>query len=121
MDNRGRSIAEEWFGGVGSKDKARVMRILDYLVWQSRSEWKRPQFDQLHGHVAQMGEIILKVIGGVQTRLVGFFDDRRMVFTIVLVVTKKEPNYSPRDWQQISVKRMNEVKANSGCADEWYP
>jgi hypothetical protein len=67
------------------------------------------------------GEIILKVVGGVQTRLVGFFDDRRMVFTIVLVVTKKEPNYMPRDWQQISVKRMNEVKANSGRANEWYP
>jgi hypothetical protein len=121
LDNRGRSIMKEWFDGVGSKDKARVLRILDYLVWQPRSEWRRPQFDQLHGPVAQMGEIILKVIGGVQTRLVGFFDDKRMVFTIVLVVTKKEPNYLPRDWEQISIKRMIEVKANSRCADEWYP
>ena len=121
MDSRGRSIATVWFDEVGSRDKARVVANLDYLIWKPRSEWRRPKFDQLHGPVAQMGEIILKIIGGVQTRLIGLFDTDRMVFTIVLVVTKKERNYLPRDWEQISVRRMNEVKANSGCADEWYP
>lgn len=121
LDSRGRSVATVWFDGVGSKDKARVLRILDYLVWQPRSEWKRPHFDKLHGPVAQLGEIRVGLIDAVQTRLIGFFEAERMVFTIVVVITKKERNYLPRDWEQISIRRMNEIKANSGSANEWYP
>lgn len=121
IDVRSRSEAGAWFDALGSKDKARVMRILDYLVFQPRSEWKRPHFDQLHGSTAQMGEIRLNKIEGVQTRLIGFFDSVRMVFTIVVVVTKKERNYSPRDWESIASKRMSEVRSNSERADDWYP
>ena len=106
---------------MSSKEKAKVLRKLEYLVGQPRSEWKRPNFDQLHGNAATLGEIILKKISGMQTRLIGFFDEARGIFNIVLVVTKKEKQYEPKQWVEVALSRMKDIKINPERANDWYP
>ena len=98
-----------------------MLRKLEYLVDQPRSEWKRPYFDQLHGNAATLGEIILKKVGGVQTRLIGFFDDTRGIFNIVLVVTKKEKQYEPKQWVEMALSGVKDIKINPERANDWYP
>ena len=94
---------------------------LEYLVDRRRDEWKRPEFDALHGAAKGLGEIILKKIDGVQTRLIGFFDEQRSIFNIVLVVKKKQSQFEPRDWEEIAQKRKKEILTNPEKANDWYP
>lgn len=121
MDARSRVEAVVWFASITSKDKAKVMRKLEYLIDQPRSEWKRPNFDLLHGNAASLGEIILKKIGNVQTRLIGYFDESRGIFNIVLVVTKKQGQFHPKQWVEIALGRMKEIKISPERAIDWNP
>jgi hypothetical protein len=98
-----------------------VLIKLEYLVYQPRSGWTRPRFDLLHGAAATLGEIILKKVGGVQTRLIGFFDEARGIFNIVLVVKKKSKQYDPKDWIESALSRAKEIKANPERANDWHP
>jgi hypothetical protein len=105
----------------GRNDQAKVLRMLEYLVDRRRDEWKRPHFDLLHGPAKGLGEIILKKIGGVQTRLIGFFDQQRSIFNVVLVVTKKQSQFDPRDWIYTSHSRKKDILINPEKANDWSP
>ena len=98
-----------------------MLRKLEYLVDQPRSEWTRPRFDLLHGAATTLAEIILEKVDGVQTRLVGFFDEIRGIFNIVLVVTKKGKQYDPKHWAEVALNRAKEIKTNPERANDWYP
>src|SRR5262245_45290110 len=98
VDVRGQSEIGKWHDSLLAADAAKVQIRTWYLLNQPRADWKRPYFDALHGTVSGFGEIILGKIGGVQTRLVGYFDCEPSSFTVVCAVTKKQRKYSPIDW-----------------------
>jgi hypothetical protein len=121
VDVRGQSEIGKWHDSLSAADAAKVQIRIWYLLSQPRINWKRPYFDALHGAVSGFGEIILGKIGGVQTRLVGFFDCEPSSFTVVSVMTKKQRKYSPQDWQKISIRRRKEIECDSRKAHEWIP
>lgn len=111
-----------WFNSLRLKAQAKVQIKIEYLIAQPRENWIRPRFDLLHGDAVPLGEIILKEIDGKQTRLIGFFDkSHRARYTIVTVVTKKQNVYTPKDWKDISLRRMREIELNPERANEWIP
>ncbi len=122
VDIRGEREVAVWFEGIGPEDQASVLTALEQLAKVERDYWRRPQFDTLR-KMDGMGEVILGKVGGVQTRLVGFFGPKsnRHVFTIVLVVTKKMNVYEPKDWEKTALRRRQECEEEKGRADVWYP
>ena len=114
-------MVAEWYEGLGAKDKASVLVKLEYLIAQPRENWIRPRFDLLHGTASGLGEIILKKVGMVQTRLIGYFDGARSVFTIVLIVTKKGKQFNPKEWEAVAQDRKKDIQTNPEKANDWNP
>jgi hypothetical protein len=115
----GRDDVRAWYAQLSPGDRAKVLNLLQYLRSQPRDKWMRPDFDQLGGKCAGLGEIRCK-IGGVQHRLVGCFGPGRMNFTVQVLVTKKGRVFNPRNWESIAVQRNNDVATTVGCADAWF-
>lgn len=116
----GKRELSQWFGELSDDDAATAQVALEFLSQTERTNWRRPKFDVLHNS-GGLGEVILGKVGGVQTRLVGFFGPGPYMFTVVLVVTKKEKNYSPSDWIKIAKKRRLECQSDSGRMNVWVP
>jgi hypothetical protein len=111
-----------WYESLRLKAKAKAQVKIEYLIDQPRENWTRPRFDLLHGDAIPLGEIILKEIDGKQTRLVGFFDKfHRCRYIIVTVVTKKQKIYTPKGWEDTSLRRMREIELDPRRANEWIP
>jgi Phage derived protein Gp49-like (DUF891) len=113
----GRDDVREWHAQLSPTDRAKVLTILQYLRDQPRDKWMRPDFDQLRGKSAGLGEIRCK-LSGVQHRLIGCFGPGRMNFTLLVVVIKKGRTFEPRDWEKIAV-HSRDVVADPRCADAW--
>lgn len=122
VNGRGQHELTDWFEGLPPNDQAAVVVALEQLLILERDYWRRPQFDTLHD-MDGMGEIILGKVSGVQTRLVGFFGPKRVrhVFTVVLLVTKKQRVYSPRDWEKTALRRKGECEQDEAKAHVWNP
>jgi hypothetical protein len=114
----GRDDVQEWYRALKAADRATVLSVLQYLRDLPRDDWGRPDFDQLHGKCAGMGEFRFK-FGGIQQRLIGYFGPRRMSFTILLPVQKRGRSFDPRDWENSALRRKAEVEADSGCTNVW--
>jgi hypothetical protein len=114
----GRDDVREWYAALRAAERATVLNALQYLRDLPRDGWGRPDFDQLHGKCAGMGELRFK-FGGVQQRLIGFFGPWRMSFTILLPVQKRGRSFDPRDWENSALRRRAEVEADSGCTNVW--
>jgi hypothetical protein len=121
VDVRGQSVIGKWYDSLSASDAAKVQIRTWYLLNQPHANCTRPYFDSLHGTVSGFGEIILGKVGGVQTRLVGYFDCEPSSFTVVCVVTKKQRKYSPHDWQKVSIRRRKDIECDSWKAHEWIP
>ncbi len=111
-------MLSRWFERLSDDDQAKVLTRLEYLGAKQRGEWKRPYFDILKG-MDGMGEIRFNRILGVQTRLIGYFGPNRKKFTVVLVVTKKQNIYSPKQWEKTALQRKKESE-KGGASKEWY-
>lgn len=121
VDSRGAVIAKDWLDGLRMKERAKVVSRLEFLAYQPRSNWRRPDFDQLKGQVKGLGEIRIRNLAGQETRLIGFFDEIRWTFVIVLIVTKKGHQYNPKSWEEVALSRVKEVRLDGSRASDWYP
>lgn len=110
----------DWFNGLPDKKQAEVFTMMEFLEASSRADWKRPRFDLL-SDMDRMGEIRVGKINGVQTRLIGFFGPNRHEFTVVLVVTKKGRNYTPKGWEATAKKRRQECLSDRRKCRAWDP
>jgi hypothetical protein len=115
----GRDDVRQWYGALSPADRATVVNVLQYLRDRPRDDWLRPDFDQLHGKCAGMGELRFK-FGRVQNRLIGCFAPFRMSFTLLLPVLKRGRTYDPRNWENTAISRKAEVEADSGCTNVWF-
>jgi hypothetical protein len=122
IDGRGGRELTDWFEALTPENQASVLTSVEHLAKVERDYWKRPQFDTLRS-MDGMGEIILGKIGGIQTRLVGFFGPTRTrhLFTVVLIVTKRMQVYSPKDWENVSKRRRDECEINEDRTYVWHP
>jgi hypothetical protein len=116
----GEKELSDWFENLSEEAQAAVLVAMEYLQDVPRHLWVRPRFDLLH-KMDGMGEIRLGKKDGVQTRLVGYFGPDQLTFTIVLVVTKKDKNYTPKDWKKIAKKRRKECDEDGERVNVWAP
>ncbi len=94
---------EEWLNGLPKKHRAKIRTRIKYL--EITDSWVRPYFDILHGY-DKLHEIIIK-FSKIQYRLFGCFGPDRKQFTILIGVTKKNGNYTPRGAFEIAEKRRD--------------
>jgi hypothetical protein len=97
---------EEWLNGLPIEDRAKIRTRIKYM--EITETWKRPYFDKLHGY-DKLHEIIANSpnVQNTQYRLFGCFGPERKEFTILIGVTKKNGNYTPRGAFQIAEKRRD--------------
>ena len=121
VDVRGSVVAKDWLDALGVKERAKVVARLEFLAFQPRSNWRRPDFDLLKGQVKGLGEIRIRNLAGQEVRLIGFFDEIRWTFVVVLIVAKKGKQYSQKSWEEVALNRVKEVKLDGSRASDWYP
>lgn len=119
VDEDGDRILASWYASLSHAEKARFQVRTWHLLHQPRDGWNRPQFDTLHDDAAGFGEIIMGAVGGLATRLVGYFNGD--AFCVVLVVTKKDKKYDPSNWEKQINERKLKIEADSRRASEWIP
>jgi hypothetical protein len=119
VDDAGNRMLASWYAGLSDAVKARFQTRVWYLLHQERDNWTRPQFDTLSHDASGFGEIRLGKVEGIETRIVGYFDDDS--FYAVLVISKKGSKYQPSNWIKLIHQRRIEIESNKWRANEWIP
>jgi len=119
VTTEGVRIVAEWYAGLSDVEKARFQARVWYLLQQVRDDWTRPQFDTLSNDATGFGEIRMKKVNGVETRLIGYFGGGS--FYVVVITSKKGEKYNPSNWISLAKQRRAEIQNDPRRANEWIP
>lgn len=107
-----RDVIQDWYDSQSPETQAEFDNTLDFLRPRGRDEWKRPQFDVLHGECAGLGEIRFKA-NRVEHRIVGYFGPDRMKFAMLVAAIEKDKKFIPKSTCRTAQRRKTEVESNS--------
>ena len=119
LSESGRNPIQDWYEALPPEARAEFDTTLQYLA--NMKEWRRPEFDWLHGkRFSGIGEIRFKA-GRIQYRPLGCVGTERSQFVSLLGCFKKGKNYTPRDSLNTAARRRDLFRANPLNIEERDP
>jgi len=112
-----------WYGQQPLDVQAELLNIIMYLRDTPADDWVRPDYDQLKGSLADLGELrVINVEASLRVhyRVLGFMDQRALEFTM-LAADRKTRRFSYREIGALALRRKALIHSSrptySGPAD----
>ena len=107
VDEDCQDVIAGWYRQQPAELQAKFDSRLRFLRQQPREGWVRPYFDLLKGKCSPLGEMRFE-FRNVQYRPLGYFSGQ-MEFTWLIVPTKKDSLFNPKNACEIAKRRMKEI------------
>lgn len=105
----GKNYISHWMGkNLSTREAMNTAALLKIL--SNKQKWEQPEYKTLSGdNNKPLGEIRLPGDQKIPIRLIGFFDEGKKQFVILIVCRHKDNVYTPRDCLSTAIARYKDL------------
>jgi hypothetical protein len=112
-----RNAIEDWLEGLSPTARAAIRTRISYLEARPPTEWRRPQFDKLTGHIHEIR--VKDTVEKISYRLLGCFGPGAMVFTLLIGAKEKDKKLEPGTLETANERYQAVSKYGQECLDDY--